>query len=220
MEIKIEYRPSYALAVCHLDAGERIKAESGAMVSMSDNVSMTTESGGIGKGLKRALLGGESFFQNTFTAKDKPGEVTLAPTLPGDITHFPLDGELILQGNSYLASSPEIEQNVQSQGLKGLFSEGLFMLKLKGQGDLLFNSFGGIQEVEVDGEYIVDDGHVVAFEPSLTYKVKRVGGWVATLFSGEGLVNRFSGKGKLWLQSRNPQVFGKYIGSKLPPREA
>lgn len=220
MQVTIEHKPSYALAVCRLDVGERVKAESGAMVSMSSNVEIETSSGGIRKGLKRALFGGESFFQNVFTARDAPGEVTFAPTLPGDIKEIALDGDLIIQGTSYLASSPSITVDSKFKGFKGLFSgEGMFMLKASGAGDLIINSFGAIHEVDVDGSYIVDTGHIVAFEPKLEYKVKRVGGWVSTIFSGEGLVCRFEGSGKLWLQTRHPSEFGKAIGGKLPAKE-
>ena len=220
MEISIEHRPSYALAVCRLAEGEQVRAESGAMISMSSNVSIETQTGGVMKGLKRALLGRESLFQNLFTARGAPGEVTLAPTLPGDILHLTLNGELMIQGTSYIASSPSIELDTSFSGFKGFFSgEGAFMLKASGSGDLLINAFGAIHEVEVDGEYVVDTGHIVAFEPALDYKVGRVGGWVATFFSGEGLVCRYQGKGKLWLQSRNPGEYGSLVGGQLPPKE-
>jgi len=220
MDIKIAHQPSYAMAVCNLEEGESIKAESGAMLSMSSNVDIATSSGGVFKGLKKALLGGESFFTNVFTAKDAPGEVCLAPTMPGDIVNIPMDGELIIQGTSFLASDTEIDLDTKYKGFKGLFSgEGMFMLKASGRGNILVNCFGAIHPVEVDGEYIVDTGHVVAFESTLDYKVKSVGGIMATLFSGEGLISRFSGKGKLWIQSRNPDAYGKLLGSHLPPRE-
>ncbi len=220
MQISIEHRPAYALAICRLDTDEQMKAESGAMLSMSSNVGIQSSSGGVMKGLKRALLGGESFFQNTFTAEHAPGEVTFAPTLPGDIVHLPLNGEVVVQGTSYLASSPGIDVNTRFKGFKGLFSgEGVFMLKVAGKGDLLLSAFGAIHEVEVDGEYVVDTGHIVAFESSLDFKIARVGGWAATFFSGEGLVCRYQGKGKLWLQTRHPHEFGSLIGPKLPPRE-
>lgn len=220
MKIDVLHKPSYALALCSLDQGEQVKAESGAMVTMSSNIHIESSSGGVAKGLKRALLGGESFFMNTFTAKGAPGEVTFAPTLSGDIVHLEMDGEMLIQASSYLASSPSIEIDTRYRGLKGLLSrEGIFMLHARGRGDLLVGCFGAIHAVDVDGEYIVDSGHLVAFEPSLEYKVARVGGWIATLFSGEGLVSRFKGKGRLWLQTRNPGAFGALLGAMLPPRE-
>ena len=98
-----------------------------------------------------------------------------------------------------------------------------FTLRFTGPANLCpiaFNAFGGIRVVDVDGEFIVDTGHIVAFESSLSFKVKTFGGgWKQFLFGGEGLICTFSGKGRLWLQTRNPQEFGKTIGPKLPMRE-
>lgn len=219
MEIQVQHRPGYALAVCSLATGESLKAESGAMVSMSSNIRVQTGSGGLGRGLKRALLGGESFFLNTFTAEKAPGEVTLAPSLPGDIHCLPLDGSLTIQGTSYLGGSPDVSVDTQFKGLKGLFSgEGVFMLKAQGRGKLLISCFGALHEMHIDGEYVIDTGHVVAFDPGLDYSVTRVGGWAATFFSGEGLVSRFRGTGRLWLQTRNPRAFGSLLGSRLTAR--
>jgi len=227
MEIKIEYRPSYALAIVGLGTNESIVAEGGAMVSMSSNMGIQTSrgaagAGGLLKSLARSVLGGESFFMNTFTAQGGAGEITLAPTLPGDIQVLPMTGPtLIIQSTCYLASTPGITIDTKWGGMKTLFGgEGLFMLKASGQGQVIVNSFGAIHEVPVNGPYIVDSGHIVAFEETLTFEVKRVGGWKATLFSGEGLVCLFNGKGRLWIQSRNPKAFGAAVGGKLPPRES
>ena len=94
------------------------------------------------------------------------------------------------------------------------------MLRAKGTGPLAFNSFGGIKVIDVEDEYVVDTGHIVAFQDSLQFKVSRFGGgWKAFLFGGEGLVCRFTGSGKLWIQTRNPQEFGQTVGPKLPMRE-
>jgi uncharacterized protein (TIGR00266 family) len=219
VQVSIEHKPSYALAVCKLAAGEAVRAESGAMMSMSSNVRVQTASGGVGAGLKRMFLGGESFFQNTFTAEGAPGEVTFAPTLPGDIVRLPIAGDLVIAKTGYLASSPAVAIDTKFQGMRGLFSgRGLFMLKASGTGDILLSAFGAIHEVAMDGEYIVDTGHLVAFESTLEYSVRRVGGWFATIFSGEGLVTRFRGRGRLWIQTRNPRAFGQAVGRKLPPR--
>ena len=50
------------------------------------------------------------------------------------------------------------------------------MLRCEGQGDLWISSYGAIHEVEVSGTYIVDTTHIVAFEDSLTFQIRRVGG--------------------------------------------
>ncbi len=230
MQVNIEYRPSFALAIVKLAAEEAVVAEAGAMVSMSSNVQIKTSSraadggkrGGILKSLKRSVFGGESFFMNTYTAQGGEGEVTLAPTLPGDVLSIPMTGSgLLIQGTSYMASSPGISIDTKWGGFKTLFGgEGLFMLKATGTGEIVVNSFGAIHELQMDGPYIVDTGHIVAFDETLSFEVKRVGSWKSTFFSGEGLVTEFNGKGRLWIQSRNPKEFGKDIGSRLPPRRA
>ena len=89
-------------------------------------------------------------------------------------------------------------------------------MKLSGSGNLYFNAYGDIQEVDVDGEYIVDTGHVVGFEPSLNFKIRGLGGLKSTLFSGEGLVMRFRGKGKLYIQSRNLNSLASWVTPYLP----
>jgi uncharacterized protein (TIGR00266 family) len=226
MKCRIECGPSYTVAVCMLEDGESIKAEAGAMVSMDAAIEMETsaglaQKGGLLKGLKRTLLGGESFFQNTFTAAKGSGEVCLAPALPGDVVARELDGTLLMQSRAYLASTAGIQVDTQWGGAKGFFSgTGLFLLKASGRGTLLYNSFGAIQEIDVGDEgLVVDTGHVVAFEESLDFAVQKFGSWKSFLFSGEGLVCRFTGRGKLWLQSRSTSEFGRLVGRLLPPRK-
>jgi uncharacterized protein (TIGR00266 family) len=130
--------------------------------------------------------------------------------------------ELGIQSSAYLASTPGVEVEAKWGGGRGFFSgTGLFMMRVHGQGTVLFNAFGGIHPVDVNGKFVVDTGHVVAFDlRGLTYNVKRVGGWFSTFFSGEGLVCEFQGQGRVWIQSRNPSEFGQAIGPRLPEREA
>ncbi|MFO8057609.1 MAG: TIGR00266 family protein [bacterium] len=227
MKFDISYSPSFAMATARLESDESVVAESGAMVSMSDNISIQTSSrqgrsGGVFKALKRAALAGESFFLNTYTAAGGPGEVTFAPALPGDITTIPMTGgSVIVQSTSFLAGSAGVNIDSKWGGFKTFFGgEGFFMIKATGQGEMAVNSFGAIHELELNGPYVVDTGHIVAFQETLGFKVQRVGSWKSTFFSGEGLVCLFDGQGKLWIQSRNPGAFGKAIGSKLPPRES
>ncbi len=225
MKIEILHRPSFAMAQVDLIDGESFVSEGGAMVTMTDNVNIETSTfsrggGGLLKGLKR-MLTGESFFLNKFTARGE-GHVTFAPTLVGDIEHISLDGSknLIVQSTSYLAGSPTLELDTQFGGMKGFFSgESVFWIKISGAGELLVNSFGGIFAKDIDGKFICDTGHIVAFEDTISYKVKKVGGWKATILSGEGLVCEFEGKGRLYMQTHNAPEFGKLIGGKLPPRK-
>ncbi len=220
MNHEILYGPSYSLAKVQLNAGEEISAESGAMVSMSSSIAMQTAiKGGLLSGLKRSVLGGESFFINTFKASAQ-GEVTFAPPLPGDIVHMHVSGTtMYAQSTSYLASSPQLTVDTKWSGAKGFFSkEGPFLLKISGSGDLFLSSYGAIHEVTIPAgdSYVVDNGHMVAFDEGVSYKVRRVGGMKSTLFSGEGLVCEFTGPGRVFLQTRSEDAFLSWLIPHLP----
>ncbi len=219
MEYRIVCRPSYSLLELRLEDGEEVVAEAGAMVYMK-NVELKTEvKGGIFGGLKRALLGGETFFTNRFVARGK-GLLGLAPRYNGDVVHIPLEGRIFAQSGAFLASTPEVEIDTKWGGGRTFFAgEGLFLLKLEGSGDVFLASFGGVEELDVDGSLIVDTGHIVAFEDGLDFDVRRVGGLKATLLSGEGLVAEFRGQGKVWIQTRSVAEYIGWISSLMPKRD-
>lgn len=222
--IEIGYRPAHSLAKVSLQAGESFIAESGAMVGMSTNVHMETQAkGGMMGGLKR-MFGGESFFRNTFTAHNGPGEVLLAQALCGDMETLEMTPNgYFIQNSAYIASTPDVSMETQTGGFKGFFSgAGVFILKATSQqpGQLLIGAFGGIQELQCDGNIVIDTGHLVAWDATLTYSVGKSGaGWIASYLSGEGLVCHFQGQGRIWIQSRNPGEYGQAIGKMLPPRK-
>lgn len=223
MDHEVLYRPSYSLLKIMLGPGETISAEAGAMVSMSSSVEMETSAkGGLFGALKRSMLGGESFFVNTFKATEA-GEVTFAPSLPGDIHTLELKGQTVYaQSGAYIASSPTVEVDTKWGGAKTFFSrEGLFLLKISGIGQVFLSSYGAIHEIdlEADQKYIVDTGHMVAFAEGVGYSVKRVGGLKSTLFSGEGLVCELTGPGKIMIQSRSADAFLSWLIPKIPKRE-
>jgi uncharacterized protein (TIGR00266 family) len=221
MQTDIQHRPSYSLAVVKLDPGETIRVEAGAMVSMSQGITLETKaSGGLLASLKRSVLGGESFFINTYQAPARGGEITLAPTLPGDVVVRDLAGDtLVLQSGSYVASSEGIELDTKWGGARTFFArEGLIMLKASGTGTLIISSYGAIHEKELaTGEsYTVDTGHLVAFTEGMGFKVRRIGGLKSTLFSGEGLVVDLTGPGKIFIQTRSEDAFLTWLIPKLP----
>lgn len=219
MEYKIVGRPSYSLLELKLRDGEEIVAETGAMVYMN-NVELKTEmKGGLFKGLKRSLLGGESLFLNRFVSRGE-GLIGLAPPYQGDVIHIPLNGRIFAQSGAFLASTPEINIDTKWGGAKTFFGgEGLFLLKLEGSGDLFLSSFGSIEEIQVDGSLRVDTGHIVAFEDTLDFKVSRVGGLKATFLSGEGLVVDFKGSGRLWIQTRSISDYIGWLSSLIPTKD-
>lgn len=215
MQHKIEIKPEYAMLDITLEPGEKLIAESGAMVGMDTHLKMSAQSrGGMLKGLKRKLLAGESFFQTTFTAKDRPGQVLLAPGSPGDIEEMTLEPNqnLMLQSSAFTASTENVVLDTKWDGAKGFFSgAGMFLLKATGPGTVWFSTFGAVRPIEVQDEYVVDTGHIVAFQETLNYSISKVGGLKGLLFSGEGLVARFKGQGTLWVQTRNPSNFATYL---------
>ena len=222
MRHEVLYRPSYSLLRVTLEQGESVAAESGAMVSMSDSIEIKTKArGGVFRALKRSVLGGESFFVNTFHAS-APGEVTLAPPLPGDIQALELSGNsYYAQSGAYVASSPDVHVDTKWGGAKTFFSrEGLFLLKLSGAGAVFLSSYGAVHEVELAAgqEYVVDTGHMVAFADTVKYRVSKVGGLKSTLFSGEGLVCRLTGPGKILIQSRSTDAFLSWLIPQLPKK--
>jgi len=225
MQTEIIHSPGSAAARIRLDAGETITAEGGSMIALGGEVTLETSThqkgkGGLIKGLKR-LLGGESFFLNHYTAGTSGGEVWLAQTLPGDMMKMALENQtLIVQAGSFVASSPGVGMEVGWQGFKNFLSgESLFWLRIGGTGRLILSSYGAIYPVQVSGEYIVDTGHIVAFEETLNFKLSKAGkSWMSSIFGGEGLVCKFQGQGIVWCQSHNAPSFGGVIGPKLRPR--
>ncbi len=218
MRYEIVGKPSYSLVKVELEENERITAEAGAMVSMSSNITMQTKArGGILSSLKRSVLGGESFFMNTFYAENGKGEILLAPMMVGDVQSLELNGETIfVRSGSYLASVGDIEIDTKWGGAKTFFGgEGLFLLKIKGTGTLFVSSYGAIVEKYVEGDYIIDTSHIVAFEESLNFKVRKAGNWKSFFFSGEGLVCNFSGMGKVLIQTRNLDALVTWMKSKV-----
>ncbi len=225
MEVEIVHGPGNSAARVQLKPDEVVTAEGGAMISMSGDMDVKTTThkkgkGGLLKAAKR-LLAGESFFINHFTASSKGGEVLFASTLPGDMLFRDLEDEnLIVQGGSWVCSEPGIEIDLGWQGFKSLLSgEGMFWLHLNGTGRVVLNSFGAIYPIEVDGEHIVDTGHIVAFEETLDFSLSKAGkSWLSSFLGGEGLVCKFKGRGTVWCQSHNASSFGHAIGPRLKPR--
>jgi len=225
MRTEIEFSPSFAVATIHMDAGESVRAEAGAMLAMSPTVGIETSTqGGMLKGLRRSVLGGESFFMNTFTANGPDAHVTVAPALPGDVIIWPIAGETVyLQSGSFLAAPASIDIDSKWGGAKTFFSkEGLFMLKCSGTGDLIVSSYGAVKAFDLAAgqTYTVDTGHMVGWGEGVTYEVKKIGGWKSTMLSGEGLVVHLTGPGRVYVQTRSPENFIDWLVPKLPSQRS
>src|SRR5688572_11153472 len=215
MEIEIMHRPSYSLAVAKLSPNERIRAEAGAMVSMNSSVTIETKAeGGLLKSLGRAVLGGESFFQNFFVASAQGGEVTLAPELPGDMMLIELRNQrLMIQSGSYVASENGVELTAKVSVKAFMSTEGISMLEASGTGKLLVSSYGALFERTIgSGEkYVVDTSQVVTFDAGMCITPKTVGGIKSSLFSGEGLVVELTGPCTIYMRTRSSQALINWI---------
>ncbi len=203
---KIEGRPDYSFLTVQIPANETLKVEASAMATMDTHLVMKTKlKGGFGR-----FLTGESLFVNDFTAERAAGEIGIAPGTPGDVMHQYVDGQTIfLQNSAYVASTTGVNLETKWQGMmKGFFSgESFFLIRCSGKGDLWFNSYGAIIEIDVEENYVVDTSNIVGFTEGLEYQITKVGGYKSLFFSGEGFVCRFTGKGKVWIQTRSAQAF-------------
>ena len=220
MRSEILYAPAFATARLTLSAGETVRAEAGAMVGMSTDLQLQTSTqGGVMKGLRRAVLGGESFFMNTFTAQRDGAQLLVAPPLPGDVVAWPLQGSLYVQSGSFLASGGDIQVDTSGGGARTFFSrEGLFVLRVSGHGEIVLSSYGAIHAVDLQpGQtFTVDTGHMVAWTEGVGYAVRKVGSWKSTFFSGEGFVCDLTGPGRIYLQTRSQDAFLGWLIPKLP----
>ena len=220
MESVINGGPAFAHIRVNLAPGDSVIAESDAMSSMDSDIDMKAKfNGGFFPGLGKKFFGGESLFVNEFTNNtSEVKELSLVQATPGDIKSIELQNgqELYLQPGAYLASTPGVKLGVGWAGVKSFIAkEGLFRLKVSGPGTVFYGAYGALVEKEIDGEYIVDSSHLVAYDPSLKLNLQLAGGLISSLTSGEGLVSRLEGQGKIVLQSRSISGLASWVNSKL-----
>lgn len=217
MEYQILKEPMAILDI-QMSSGEKITAESGAMVYMKGDIEIKTRTreGGFFKKIKVTALGGESFFVNDYIAH---GDCSIGLTGPplGDVVRLevrPGTG-YIVQSGSYVASTQGVLLDTQWQGFtKGLFGSEFFMLKATGQGDIFLNAYGGIihRQLAAGEKIMIDNYHLVALSDQATYRVTKVGGMKTTILGGEGLATEVTGPGPLYFQTKNIREFIDLLG--------
>jgi len=225
VDYEIKYKPSYSMLVAKLEPNETITAEAGAMTYMTPNIKVNTrkrEKSFFGS-LGLSLFGRQSFFVNDYQAQNEQGEVAFVAAPVGDIETLEVNAKqgYIIQSASYIASTQTVDLDMKWQGFtKGLFGQGLFMLKAKGEGDLFINTFGAIDKHTLkEGEQlVVDNFHLVAFSDTCDYKVKKFGGLKSTILGGEGLVTEIKGPGDIYIQTKNLREFVDWLWTLLGPR--
>lgn len=207
MEVELRGGKSFTFLNFNLKKNEELITESGAMASMDKHIDLTSKlNGSIFRALLLKFLGKESIFINTFVNKSETSQslVITQPT-PGEIVHKKINNETIyLQAGAFIACTPNVKFKLSFAGFSSfLAGEGLFRLRFYGTGDIWYGSYGSIIEKEVDGEYIVDSGHLLSYSPNLKLNIQLSGGIFSSFFSSEGLVLRLEGKGKIQLQTRS-----------------
>ena len=230
MKYEIKYKPSYSMLEVALEPGECITAEAGSLTYMDPTIEIGThmrrgEEGGVGGFLKTlgvSVLGQQSFFVNDLYT-ESGGRVGLVSAPIGDIQRLEvqLGQGYIIQKSSYVASTRNVQLDIQWQGFtKGIFGQGLFMIRVSGEGDLFINTFGAIDThiLQPGQKLIVDNFHLVAFSDSCQYEVKRIGGWKETILSGEGLVVEVTGPGVVYIQTKNLREFAEWLWTVIEPK--
>lgn len=212
-----------------MNQGEKIYAESDAMVSMDSTLDLQGQmKGGFFSALTRRLANGESFFQQHIEASRGPGDILLAPGLPGGIEVLDVGkSQYLLNDGAFLAANDSVDLTVQTQGIgRALLggTGGFFIMRTAGKGQLAVSGFGDIftLPVEAGNDVLVDNYHVVAWDSQLNYDISAstikngfLGSLVNSVTSGEGIVNRFSGTGNVYICSRNQGGFLQWVSSSL-----
>lgn len=204
-----------------LQQGEKVICESNAMVMMETTLDLKGKiTGGIGSAIMRRLANEESFFQQHIEAVRGAGDCLLSPTLPGAMQVIEVGArQYMLNDGAFVAAASGVALNVRTQNLgNALFAQsgGFFITETSGAGQVVVSGFGSMSTLEVQPgrDVVIDNAHVVAWDSSLRYEVSVTtggGGFLSNLVnsqtSGEGVVLRFSGQGKVLVCSRNRDAF-------------
>jgi uncharacterized protein (TIGR00266 family) len=209
-----------------LKQGEKIYCESNAMVMMESPLELKGKmTGGLGSALMRRLANGESFFQQHIEAVRGDGDCLLSPTLPGAIEVLDVGNtSYMLTDGAFVAADGGVNLNVRSQRLgTAVFGQtgGFFICEATGFGKLAVSGFGSsfVLDVEPGKDIIIDNAHVVAWDSSLHHEISVAtqssgglfGQLVNSVTSGEGMVLKFAGKGKVIICSRNKNNFASWL---------
>ena len=195
------------VVICHLNKGEKMISDSGAMSWMDPCMKMETNGGGAGKIIGR-IFSGETLFRNSYTA-NKDGLIAFASSFPGKIVAIDVEPgkEVIIQKSAFLASEENVETSVffNKKFSSGIFGgEGFIMQKLSGDGLAFLEIDGSVMEYElaIGESMLINTGYLAAMSESCKLKVETVAGLKNKFFGGEGFFNTaVSGPGHVWIQT-------------------
>ncbi len=213
-----------------LTKGDRIYCESDAMVMMETTLDLKgSMNGGIGRALLRSFANGESFFQQEIEAVRGDGDCLLSPVLPGALEIIDVGSQqYLLNDGAFVAATSGTQMKVRTQSLgNALFAQsgGFFVMETSGTGQVVVSGFGSLFQLEVSPgkDMIIDNSHVVCWDSTLRYEISvttgnsgsglggMLGNFVNSFKSGEGIVLRFSGSGKIYVCSRNRDAFVEWM---------
>jgi uncharacterized protein (TIGR00266 family) len=213
-----------------LAKGESIYCESDAMVMMEDTLDLSGRmQGGIFQAVMRRLTNGESFFQQHIKAVRGDGDCLLSPNLPGGMEVLNVGAaQYCISDEAYVAATEGVQVTAQMQSLgNAIFAGtgGFFIGHSSGSGKLVVSGFGSIFSLDVtpNKSMVIDNGHVVAWDRNLHFELAAstnqsqglLSNLVNSVTSGEGVVLKFSGHGRVIVCSRNRNGFVSWMGSKL-----
>ena len=202
--------------------GDKIYCESDAMVMMESNLELKGRmTGGIGRALMRQFVQGENFFQQHIEAVRGDGDCLLAPALPGALEILDVgERQYLLADGAFVAATDGVEIDARMQSIgNALFggSGGFVLMATRDKGQVAVAGFGSVFGLDVTPgkDVVIDNGHVVAWDARLRYSLSTataqssglLGNLVNSVTSGEGIVLRFSGEGRVLLASRNRAHF-------------
>ncbi|MFQ6792877.1 MAG: TIGR00266 family protein [Thomasclavelia sp.] len=210
------------VVICHLEKGESMTTDSGAMSWMDPVMKMETVSGGVGKAFGR-MFSGETMFQNRYTANDD-GIIAFASSFPGSIKAVNIDPnhEIIIQKSTFLASTQGVEMSVffnKKVGTGFFGGEGFIMNKISGNG-LVFLEIDGTA-IEYDllpgQQMVIDTGYLAMMDATCKMEIQSVKGMKNKFLGGEGFFNTvITGPGKIVLQSMPISAVASVISPFIP----
>jgi len=227
MEYKIS-GDNLQLVTLQIEPSEKIYAEAGSMVYMSNNINMEAKMrGGLLKGIGRKFAG-ETIFLTEFMSVGGKGLVSFGGNAPGTIKPIELSvgKEFMVQKDAFLVAEDAVDMSIAFQkrlGAAFFGGEGFILEKLTGTGTVFIHACGDFVEFDLKPEQVmkVDTGSVVGWDGTVSYDIERVKGIKTMFFGGEGLfLTTLRGPGKVIIQSMSLSNLATALSPFLPQQRS
>ncbi|MCY9806223.1 TIGR00266 family protein [Lentilactobacillus senioris] len=230
MDYELKGDVPFPMALVHLNANDKVQIENGSMIYFNNSISLDGHLnsngkkglGGLMSAIGRGVTSGESMFITTATSSADGGEIAIAPGNPGVIQELEVnaDQQWRLNTGAFLASDESVSYNMVRQKASGaLFggTGGFFIMETQGTGTMLVSAYGDLMPLDLNDvkDYAIDNDHVVAWSQNLDYNIEPASG-VIGFKTGEGLVTRFTGSGRVYVQTRNLKSLADLLKPYLP----